>query len=448
MIEQALYGTEGPGGYHFLARSPDFRDEWLPEAERLCAGFGEGQIAGPLTGCVFALPFAGRNVAVVQVAGLGKDDTGRPGALGFRLLILPVGGYEQIGGDPFQVADAFPPPWQERGTLPTLEWPGPFEPLPRSVEQVRKVLDVPYSATLLGGVQALVDGGRLVFERTAPDPHLVRSLWALLPTSTRSEIWPASFAFGNLHQFHVVVVPRASGPQFENYVHEEQAGDYPEGRYELSLQVAAEHGRQDDLNALFSRRSRSQTLRLAVLLLAVFMIVPVVGFLLAPNPVQPPAKQRGASSEPDPPTLPQADTCAPLEKWEREQSAKIVAHLGEPLGLPPPADSSPDSLLLALEALDARLEAAPDRRGIAERKGRARLVADTVALPTGGNPLVTGLAVAFGQTGQLRDFGPLQRGLRVLLWKQALPDASNLNLTPVELLERLETNLQGKQAKE
>src|SRR5690349_6644348 len=41
VIEQAVYGSEGAGGYHFLARSSGFRDDWLPEAERLCTAFGE-----------------------------------------------------------------------------------------------------------------------------------------------------------------------------------------------------------------------------------------------------------------------------------------------------------------------------------------------------------------------------------------------------------------------
>ena len=35
------HGSQGAGGYRFLARSPGFRDEWLAEAERLCTGFGE-----------------------------------------------------------------------------------------------------------------------------------------------------------------------------------------------------------------------------------------------------------------------------------------------------------------------------------------------------------------------------------------------------------------------
>ncbi len=447
MIEQALYGTEGPSGYHFLARSPGFLDEWLPAAERLCTGFGERPADTAVAGCVFALPFAGNRVAVVQVADQGKDSAGRPGALAFRLLVLPLPLYQvAIGGDPFQVADSFPPPWQTRGELPTLEWPGPFQPPHRTVEQIQKVLNVPYSATLLGGVQVLVDGGRLVFERTGPDPHVVRSLWALLPTNTRGELWPASFAFSNAHHFHLVVVPRAAGPEFEGYAHEEQAGDYPEGRYELALQNAAEKGHQDDLDSLFSRRSRSQTLRLALMLLAVFLIIPLIGLMLPTIPGPPQEKKPGTTAPPAP-DLPLVSDCPPLEKREREDLARVLTETGERLGLKPPRNASPGSLLLALEALDNRLGTPPERL-IAERKGRTLLAADTLFLPAGGNPLGADLAVAFGPTGQLRDFGPLQRGVRVLLWKQAVPEASDINLNTAELMERLEKKLDAdKEAK-
>src|SRR6266566_1442206 len=97
-IEQAIYGSQGPGGYRFLARSPGFLDDWLPEAERLCTGFGERPAGASCRGCVFARPFGPGHVAVVQVADQGRDDAGRPGALGFRLLILPRPLYEDLGG--------------------------------------------------------------------------------------------------------------------------------------------------------------------------------------------------------------------------------------------------------------------------------------------------------------------------------------------------------------
>ena len=85
----------------------------------------------------------------------------------------------------------------------------------------------------------LVDGGKLVFERPEPDHGLISGLWTLLPTTTRTALWPATYAFGNALQFDAVVVPRAERERYPGYTTEEQAADYPPGRYEMQLQTAA-----------------------------------------------------------------------------------------------------------------------------------------------------------------------------------------------------------------
>jgi hypothetical protein len=283
VIEQALFVAKDGGGFTCLGRSPGFSDDWLLRAEELCAGFGAPPEGAACGGSFFAMPFERRGVAVVQVAGQGKDGLG---PLAFRFLILPRALYADLHGDLFRVNDVFPPAWETRGDLPALDWTaGP--PQPRAVADVQSVLNVPYSATLLGGVQVLLDGGRLVFERTAPDQRLVRSLWALLPNSNRCELWPATFAFGNTLGFDIAVVPRAEGPGYDRYVTEEQAGDYPEGRYEVALQVAAEEGQQDTLDQLFARRSRSQTMRLGLILLALFITLPLTNLFCGPPPAPP-----------------------------------------------------------------------------------------------------------------------------------------------------------------
>lgn len=275
-IEQAICG-EDTGGYRFLARSSGFADEWLSEAQRLGSGFGKPPAGVACPGCVLAQPFGKEHVAVVQVADLGLDDAGRPGALGLRFLILPRSFYAEAIGDPFAVADRFPPPWHARGELPVLSWNR--EDLPaRTVDDVQRILqrmggpagsETSQSPLLLGATQALVDGGRLVFERPAPDADLIRGLWGLLPQSTRAHRWPATFAFGNALRFDAVVVPRARGLEFQGYLTEAQAEAYPEGRYELNLQIAAEAGDQRELNALFARRSPAQTFRLGLFILGV-----------------------------------------------------------------------------------------------------------------------------------------------------------------------------------
>jgi hypothetical protein len=416
-LEQAIYGGQDAGGYHFLARSAGFLDEWLPLAEQLCTRFGERPAGVACPGCVFARPFGPRHVAVVQVADQGRDDAGRPGALAFRLLVLPRRLYADLGGDPFLLADQFPPPWEARGELPALAWAaGP--PPRRTVEQLQKVLQVPYSATLLGGAQALLDGGRLVFERREPDAALLRGLWALLPLASRAGLWPASFAFSNALGFHAVVVPRAGGPEFANYLHEVQAGDYPEGRYELSLQTAVEAGDQAELDALFARRSRAQVLRLGLLLLAVFLLVPL--FLLPPPPEAPPKKpapapapRKGPAAAPAdaPLKLPPAEEFPQLPEDQREQLAGRLQALAERLEVELPGGDSPEELVASLAALDA----AADARLGAKKPRR--------------------------DPGRLADLGPPQRQLRALLWKHGVAGYNDPRPKSVELLEKLEEKL-------
>jgi hypothetical protein len=413
LIEQAIYGGQDAGGYRFLARSPGFRDDWLAAAQRLCTGFGERPAGVACPGALFARPLDG-HVAVVQVADQGRDDAGRPGALAFRLLVLPWRLYADLGGDPLLVAEQFPPSWQARGDLPALEWTTPVPP--RTVEGLQKVLDVPSSPTLLGGVQVLLDGGRLVFERSGPDPQLVRSLWALLPTSTRTELWPATFAFSNAHGFDVVVVPRASGSDYERYVSEPQAGDYPEGRYELSLQTAIEAGDQAEIDALFARRSRSQTLRLALFLLVIFLVVPLLVMSLPGGkkaPQGPPAgkKEPAGKGAPEKFQLPPPGTYPRLGEEQRQRLAKRLQDLAVRLGGElPPGDSD-----AALSYNLAYLDGAIDTRLGAKRPRR--------------NP------------GRLSELGPPRRQLQVLLWKHAVAEYNEQGLNAEELVERLEKKL-------
>jgi hypothetical protein len=300
IIEQAIYGNQDAGGYRFLARSPGFLDEWLPEAQRLCMGFGERPAGVACPAALFAQPFGRRHVAIVQVADQGADDAGRPGALAFHLLIVPQPAYLGFGGDPFLLAKRCPPEWQARGQLPVLSWPA--EPLPpRSVEQIRHVLKRTDGPNLLGASQVLVDGGRVVFARKYPDAEVLRDLWALLPTNSRSELWPASFVFGGALGFHAVATPNPASEEFGEYHTEESAGGYPEGRYELALQTAVEAGDQRALDRLFSRRTPAETMRLGLFLLVMAVVVSLVVGLL--NPAAPTSMTQRAdtpSARPDP----------------------------------------------------------------------------------------------------------------------------------------------------
>jgi hypothetical protein len=401
-IEQAVYASQDGSNRAFLAKSFGFLDSWLAQAERICAGFGERPAGAVCPQAVFALPLDRRHVAVVQVAEQGAG-------LAFRLLIVPAALYAELGGDPFRVSDQFPPDYKVRGELSALSWSAGAAPR-RLVAELRRVLDVEEqrTQTLLGGVQILVDGGRLAFERPAPDEKIVRDLWALLPTSTRRALWPASFAFSNRHRFHLIVTPKADGPDFEGYVREDKAGDYPEGRYEHSLQKAVEADNQPEVDALLSRRSRTQMFWLAVLLLVGFVVAAIVL-----NWDRPP-KESERTKQPGPDEtlkLPPAETVPHLDPAKRKQLGERIGRIGKQLGMKSPAADSEAALDGALAELDRKID-----EKLGEKKPRR-------------------------DPGPADTLGPVSRHLRALLWKHGVKDYDSPRLDAGELLARLEARL-------
>ena len=86
-IEQAIW-VSASRGFRLLGRSPGFPDDWLAEAEELCAAFGDRLSGVSCPACVFAQPFGRRHVAVVQVGDQSADLSNRAG-LGFRQMMLP-----------------------------------------------------------------------------------------------------------------------------------------------------------------------------------------------------------------------------------------------------------------------------------------------------------------------------------------------------------------------
>jgi hypothetical protein len=398
VIEQALYGNPEAGGFRFLARSAGFLDTWSAEAERICAGFGERPAGIACPAAVFAVRFLTKWVAVVQVADQGTDAEGRPGAIAFRLMVLSRRDYAARIGDPFAIADHFPPPWEVRGTLPTLAWADEFLPL-RRLADVAAILKQPMSPTYLGGAQALVEDRQVVFERPAPAPELVRNLWALLPYSNRGELWPCSFAFGNALRFDIAVVPRAQPADFSGYVTEENAGDYPEGDYEAGIQAAAQSGDEAELFAMFRRRSSRQTLRLAVSIL-VFMAL-VVGVMRVLTGVVP-----GPSPMPSSvgPTVPLDDRYPALSDAEHQRLTEALRSLAGQLKVEASPNATAEDLL---DAIDRRLPVREPGRDI----------------------------------GPIRAQGDTERQVRCLLWKQHVAGGGDPKLNVVELVERLQRQL-------
>lgn len=311
-VAQALFRREHEQAPQLVARSADFADDWLHEAERLMAGFGERRPGSACPLAVFAQPISGRLVAIVQAADLEPGSTGWP-AMAFRIFVVPVRVYESFITDPFRLAAQHPfdRSLLNESSLPTIEMFAEGPP-PRTLAEVQAVLkrvkahalkegedpetvertiENSESPALLGGVQILVDGGKLILDRKTPDNSFAAALWSLLPDPLRSQIWPASFAFSNALRFDVLIGAGFSPEDLVDYRTEDQAADYPPGTYELALQRAAEQGDQRELNGVFLRRSSGETLRLARNLLIGMVGVLLLFRFLAP-PTQMPQAER------------------------------------------------------------------------------------------------------------------------------------------------------------
>jgi len=243
----------------------------------------------------------------------------------------------------------------------------------------------------------------VVFEQPAPAPDLLRALWQLLPYSTRAERWPATFAFGNALGFDAVVLPRLPADQCAGYLTGDQAGDYPEGSYEYSLQRAAEAGDQRDLDDLFARRSSNQTLKLAVTILVATMLLAVAMKILN-LAVEPPPPTVTATVKATTPTGPMlAAAYAPLTAEARQRLGAALAEL---------TGAGPATVEEQLTALEQRL-------------------------PAGGEP--------HQRWQQARPSPDPERRLRVLLWAYGVPNYADERLNPVELVELLRPRLRKDQ---
>jgi hypothetical protein len=262
-LEQAIYRADPHGIYRCQCRSPGFSDQADFHAIRLCSGFsGKGRVE-MASDSVFAQPVNRDWVMVVQVSG-PSDAESRAAGLRFRFLLVPRKAYRTWLGDPFALADHFPPPW-DAADLPRLVY-RPEVSLDRHVSDIEAVLKRPDPDRLLATTQALVDGARIALTWDGSALDLMRYVWRLLPFSTRSEIWPASFAPNNSLSFDLVAMSAVDEETRKRYLTDDQVDSYPTGRYEENLRSAAETGDRHYLVALLQRRSRAKTLRLAVVM--------------------------------------------------------------------------------------------------------------------------------------------------------------------------------------
>jgi hypothetical protein len=262
-IAQALL-TADARGVRVIGQSDGFD---APEAERIVVLFGSRPAGVVCPLAHFACPFAKKLVAVVTVAD-------QPSSLGFRFLVLSRELYRHLG-DPFAIADRYPPNWSAKGTLPIVEWPA--EPLPkRQVEQLQEILKTGDTPLLLGSTQVLVDGGQVLLKRSVPEEKLFRGLWQLLPDRTRAELWPASFAFSDELGFDAAALPLLPPDPHRVRHSEDGLRDYPQSRYELNLQIAIEAGDQREVERLLARRTSDETIRLGLTIIALALVLAAV----------------------------------------------------------------------------------------------------------------------------------------------------------------------------
>ncbi len=305
-IEQATFLLTNHDTLQRLAHSPGFIEDWYPPLEEILNAFGAPPDGITCAQTVFVQKLPPDHIVVVRASS-------RPGGFGFHTFVLLQEKYQVFLGNPFALTEKFPADWGAHGTLPSQSWEAKPMPGP-TVEEVRKVLqrikptplvedvpgedqmqenssEEPESPALLGGAQVLVDGGKLVFERSTPDYTLIEALWTLLPRVLRGELLPASYAFNQKLAFDVLVVPKLEN-RLEGFTTEEQAANYPEGKYELNLQIAAESGNQEDLNALFERRSWRETWRMAMTILIVVSIMAFLSHFLLTTPTNQPTPRQ------------------------------------------------------------------------------------------------------------------------------------------------------------
>ena len=262
-----LRDSSGP---RVIGRSPGVPFETEEAALKIAVQFGDRPPGASCPESVFTVRDWG-TLWIVKVASLPGD--GSP--LVFRMF--GIAAKYRLGLDPLAWAESYPLEAM-KGELPNEEWLNPFPPR-RTVEGVRAILKGGDSPLLLGSVQALLDGCKIVVSLAEAGPDFVRHVWKLLPEKSKAEINLATFAFSADLGFDIVVLTGVPATGIPGYLTAEQVRDYPEGRYEFALQHAAESGNQGELDRLFSRKTSREVLRLAIgMVLFAFVVVLILKF--------------------------------------------------------------------------------------------------------------------------------------------------------------------------
>ncbi len=313
-----------------------------------------------------------------------------PGALGFRLLILPTDLYDRLGGDPFAIADQFPPiGW--RGDLPALEWTAVAAAGPhggRSAEGAERAAQRHAPGRRPGVARRQPARLRAAGARS----HVCcADLWALLPTSRRGDLWPATFAFGNARGFHVLSCRADAGRPSTAISPRSRPATTPKAPTSCGCKPPSRPATRRRMDALFAGRSRGRWIRIAFLLCALAILnSPFILMFIKPAPPSPPAPAAVK------PALPAADACPPLDDHERQQLADSLQQLARQHGIDVPHETTAAALTDSIEKIDRSL--------IDGEPGR--------------------------DPGRLRDLGPVQRQLRRSCGSTASPITTPPDLLP------------------
>lgn len=253
--------TAGP---RVVGRSSNILFDWEEEALKFVVRFGQCTEQVESHSGVFVSPMLPNGVSFVGICLIRND--GSPDL--FRIAIVLH--RERFEIDPWLFAKQFEQS-NEKGDLETISvdklWP-----INRTVDEIQSILKSGDSPLLLGSSQALIDGCKIIVNQSEVNHDFIHNLWNLLPNQSRKELSFSTIVFSVENRFDISVMPEEIRPS-QGFLTAEQVRDYPEGRYELALQLAAESGDQRELDRLFARKTSSQMLKLVISMIAFAFIV-------------------------------------------------------------------------------------------------------------------------------------------------------------------------------
>ncbi|MSR30727.1 MAG: hypothetical protein EXR99_04400 [Gemmataceae bacterium] len=192
-----------------------------------------------------------------------------------RILLIPLLLYRSLGANPFHALSCI----QEVGNGSETNTAFQIlhaEPVPWTPQTLAEILKAKWGPNYLGAAQALLDGNRVILPPRENPHEIAKNLLFLLPLANRLEIGLTLLPSVNNKNFQIQTeMPGKSGKEEPGAVLFSQAGDYPEGKFEYSLQWAVENEDLYELNRLYFRKTTTQVFWFACGLLAIVSLVPM-----------------------------------------------------------------------------------------------------------------------------------------------------------------------------